>query len=299
MHSLRSSRGPLAVARDRTGRLLTAAGALALGAGALTHDLYPAAMAAAGAATAFGAAWSLTLPQSRARDIATALYLAPALTHAAITTTMRLVPGTHWWEFAAAVLWTGTVWWVRPARLARILVGREPSLAPAAIKEDDQEQQQRAAADAARPIIPAGQHPVLTWWQQHAATATGPATGTTLEDITQPAPGALRATIRATAPGTPVPTISTVALSALMDIPEDDIRIGPVPGRGAGVRRLTVGRTPAAADDLSLADMWAQQIAPKGMPGTVITAVRAVPVHADGTQGAPVDLTKTPEEITP
>ncbi|WP_130800106.1 hypothetical protein [Streptomyces otsuchiensis] len=298
MHSLRASRGPLAVARDRTGRLLTAAGALTLGAGALTPDLYPLAAATAAGAAAFGAAWSLTLPTGRARDIATALYIAPALTHATIATTTHLVPGTHWWEITAAALWTGAVWWVRPARLARILVGREPSLVPAAIEEEDQEQQEQAAA--ACPIIPAGQHPVLTWWQQHAATDSGPATGTTLEDITQPAPGTLRATIRATTPGTPVPTISTTALSALMDIPEDDIRIGPVPGRGAGVRRLTVGRTPTttADDGLSLADMWEQQIAPKGMPGTVITAVRAVPVQPDGAHGAPADLTKTREEIT-
>ncbi|WP_133306024.1 hypothetical protein [Microbispora triticiradicis] len=60
-------------------------------------------------------------------------------------------------------------------------------------------------------------------------------------------------------------------LSALMDVPEDLIDIGPVPGRGAGVRRLTIGTPDLHSDP---ATVWAQRIAPLAMPGAVLTSVR-------------------------
>ncbi|GLW22845.1 hypothetical protein Mame01_28880 [Microbispora amethystogenes] len=49
--------------------------------------------------------------------------------------------------------------------------------------------------------------------------------------------GAMVTVIRSAVTGRPVPDVFIRNLSALMDVPEDLIDIGPVPGRGAGVRR--------------------------------------------------------------
>ena len=64
-------------------------------------------------------------------------------------------------------------------------------------------------------------------------------------------------------------------LSALMDVPEEKISITPVPGRGAGVMRLTIGTADAAIADPK--QLWAERIAPKAMPGAVITRIRVGP----------------------
>jgi hypothetical protein len=112
----------------------------------------------------------------------------------------------------------------------------------------------------------------------------------------------MTAIIRATTPGKPVPAISVRHLSALMDIPEDDIAITPVERRGAGVRRLTIGAPDARDADPST--VWAQTIAPLAMPNAVLTSVRVgkpgrptpIPAPASADLG-PVDLPPLPVDL--
>ncbi|MFF3071030.1 hypothetical protein [Kitasatospora sp. NPDC057936] len=270
MMSLGPMRGRIAVARDRLGRAATLAGAGGLAAGAFTADLNLATLGGAGAAILYGLLWSATLPADPVRDTATALYLTPSATMAALFVTERLVPGVHWWEFAVDAAWAAGVWFVRPARMARVLTGREPSLTPDAVEQARQE--------APTGLDPVGdRHPLAVWWSEHAADDGGVAPGTVLEHIEQTGPRSMTAVIRSTRPGTPVPTISLTALSALLDWDEEEITVAKMSGRGAGVRRLTVGRAPQQAADLYA--HWAKNIAPKGMPGTTITDIRVVDVE--------------------
>ncbi|MFB7672239.1 hypothetical protein ACFC26_12565 [Kitasatospora purpeofusca] len=269
MMSLGPLRGRIAVARGYVGRTATLATAAGLAAGALTTDPLPFAvtLTGAGAATAWGLVWSGTLPSGRIRDAATALYLAAPVTAAGLLVTERLVHGLHWWELALDAAWALATWKLRPARTARVLAGRERSLTPEAVQ---QVQEQQAAA-----LAPAGSnHPMSTWWAQRVAVEGGVAPGTVLTDVERTGEKALTALIRAAVPGTPVPTISITALSALLDWDEEEIRVEKVPGRGAGVRRLTVGTAEQAV--LDPYQRWVKDIAPKGMPGTVITGVRII-----------------------
>ncbi|GAA1401534.1 hypothetical protein GCM10009639_43940 [Kitasatospora putterlickiae] len=268
MMSLGPVRGRLAVARDRIGRAATLTGALALTGTALNPAWYPASIGAAGAALGFGLLWSATLPAGQVRDTATALYVAPSAAMAGLLVTERLVHGLHWWELAADTAWTAAVWFVRPARLARVMAGREPSLTPAAVATAQQNPIGAAPAEAGE------RHPMAVWWSERAAIEGGLAPGTVLEHIEQTGPQSMTAVIRSARPGAPVPTVSITSLSALLDWDEEEITVAKIPGRGAGVRRLTVGRAPQQAADLHA--YWAQHIAPKGMPGTTITAIRTV-----------------------
>ncbi len=273
MMSLGPLRGRIAVARGYTGRAATLAGTAGLVSAALTTDTLPyiVTISGAGAATAYGLIWSATLPKGRIRDAATALYLAPPVTAAALLVTESLVHGLHWWELAADAAWTVAVWWTRPARTARVLTGRERSLTVEAVQQVQQEQ---AAA-----LAPAGStHPMSLWWAQHVAVDGGAAPGTVLEQVQTTGPKSMTAIIRAAVPGTPVPTISITALSARLDWDEEEITVAKVPGRGAGVRRLSVGQAPAEAEDPFA--HWIKHIAPKGMPGTVITGIRVIDTDA-------------------
>ncbi|WP_068929326.1 hypothetical protein [Planobispora rosea] len=181
--------------------------------------------------------------------------------------------GIHPLEALALAAWTVVTAFVRPARIARRMLAPPPAPEPAAAVAVVQE------ADA---------HPAAAWWATKAAVDGGSAPGTLLEDIERTGPAAMRAIIRCAVAGQPVPDISIRRLSALMDVPEDLISITPVPGRGAGVRRLTIGR-PEEGDP---AAMWARRIAPAAMPGAVLTGVR---IGRPGTTPAPT-LTITHEE---
>ncbi|MCX4557474.1 hypothetical protein OHA02_14815 [Streptomyces phaeochromogenes] len=255
-------RGGIAVARNCIGRLATLTSAAALTTCAFTPDLYGASLAAAIAATGWGALWSVTLPPGYIREASAPLYLAPSVSMAVLLTVERIVPGVQWWELTLDAVWAAAVWFIRPARLARVWAGREPSLNPDLLP-------------AAKPVVVAAgsQHPMSLWWAQHVAVQGGAAPGTVLEGVEQTGPKSLRAVIRSTLPGQPVPEVSPHHLSALLDWPEEEISIRPVPRRGAGVRQLTVGHGATAVDLYSL---WEEQIAPKGMPGTRITKVRTV-----------------------
>ncbi|MFI9783245.1 hypothetical protein ACIHEI_06995 [Kitasatospora sp. NPDC051984] len=271
MMSLGPIRGHIATARGRIGRAATIAGALGLAAGAFTTDFLPVTAGGAAVAGAYGLLWSVTLPKGHVRDIAAALYLAPGATLTILLVTERLTPGVHWWELAADAAWAVTVWVVRPARMARVIAGRERSLTPDAVEQAQQDTPTGLEAATDR-------HPLAAWWSEHAAADGGVAPGTVLEHIEVTGPESMTAVIRSTHPGTPVPTISTTRLSALLDWDEEDITVTKMSGRGAGVRRLTVGRTPQDAIDLYA--HWAQNIAPKGMPGTTITGIRIVDADA-------------------
>ncbi|MFE7524680.1 hypothetical protein ACFU7Y_03050 [Kitasatospora sp. NPDC057542] len=266
--SLGPLRGRIAVARGYAGRTATLAGTAGLAAGALTDAPLPfiVTLSSAGAATAWGLIWSATLPKGRIRDAATALYLVAPVSAAGLLVTERLVHGLHWWELALDAAWAAATWKVRPARMARVLAGRERSLTPEAVQ---QVQEQQAAA-----LVPAGStHPMSIWWAQRVAVEGGVAPGTVLTDVERTGEKGMSGLIRATVPGTPVPTISITALSALLDWDEEEISVAKVAGRGAGVRRLTVGTADQAVDPYT---HWIKNIAPKGMPGTVITGVRII-----------------------
>ncbi|GAA2154320.1 hypothetical protein GCM10009760_53130 [Kitasatospora kazusensis] len=269
MLSLGPLRGRIATARGYTGRAATLAGVAGLATAAFTDTPMPyvAVISGAGAATAWGLIWSATLPKGRVRDAATALYLVSPVSAAALLVTERLVHGLHWWELALDAAWTVAVWKCRPARTARVITGRERSLTVEAVQYAQQEQ---AAA-----LVPAGSnHPMSLWWAQRVGVEGGAAPGTVLLDVEQTGPRSVTAIIAAAVPGTPVPTISITALSALLDWEEEEITVAKVAGRGAGVRRLSVGIAPEGADDPYA--RWVKHIAPKGMPGTWITDIRIV-----------------------
>ncbi|MEU3520651.1 hypothetical protein ABZ770_36260 [Streptomyces sp. NPDC006654] len=272
-------RGRFALARNAFGRVATVAGTGALATGTLTHDFYgPSVLAALGCA-GWGALWSLTLPRNAAGNTAMGLYMSPPVSMAALLTAQRIVPGIDWyWQLLADAGWTALVLYVRPARLARVLVGREKSLTPEAIEQT----QVLLAADTDQ----AGpQHPMAAYWAQHVAIEGGAAPNTVLEQIERTGEESMTAVIRSTLPGKPVPKIDLLELSAAINWPEDDIAITPVPRQGAGVRRLTVGQAPEEALDIYTA--WEKLIAPKGMPSTVITAIRTVDIPDEETKELP------------
>ncbi|MFG2637936.1 hypothetical protein ACGFX8_29610 [Streptomyces sp. NPDC048362] len=272
-------RGRFALARNAFARVATVAGTGALATGTFTHDFYgPSVLAALGCA-GWGALWSLTLPRNAAGNTAMGLYLSPSVSMAALLTAQRIVPGIDWcWQLFADAGWTAVVLYVRPARLARVLVGREKSLTPEAIEQT----QVLLAADTDQ----AGpQHPMAAYWAQHVAIEGGAAPNTVLEQIERTGEESMTAVIRSTLPGKPVPKIDLLELSAAINWPEDDIAITPVPKQGAGVRRLTVGQAPEEALDIYTA--WEKLIAPKGMPSTVITAIRTVDIPDEETKELP------------
>jgi hypothetical protein len=246
--------------RDRGSRLATVASTADLTAVALAPHWYGPSVAGAAVGIGYGALWSLTLPPGRTRDAAAALYTVPSISLAAWLTTERLLPAHSWWELLVDAAWGLVLWRTRPARLAKRLTGREPALLPP------------VEVVVAAPLVP--QHPMAQWWDQRVAIDGGPAPDTALQDVTQTGPASLRAVIRSTIPGTPVPAISILHLSALLNWPEDQITITPVRGRGAGLRQLTIGYAPETEQDPY--QHWATVIAPKGMPGTVLTRIRTV-----------------------
>ncbi|GAA0970582.1 MULTISPECIES: hypothetical protein [Actinocorallia] len=266
---LQDARRRIDTVRDRTGRAATVAAAAAAGVVLFAPETAGPALLATSAATVGGLAtlW-LGQPPGHQRATTTALYLMPGLSLSVLLVAERLVAGIHWGEVLGAVVWTAATWLLRPARTARRMVSPAPAPVAAAGEVE--------AFDAA----PTEHlHPVAAWWTQHAAGAKGAAPGTVLEEVTRTGEDSMTAVIRAAVPGEPVPDVSIRRLSALMDIPEDLIKVSPVPGRGAGVRRLSIGAAEKAADPAAL---WTSRIAPKGMPGAVLTGINI--------NGRPVDL---------
>jgi hypothetical protein len=248
--------------RSCCGRVATVAGFAAAAVGMFTSAFTGWSLAGTAALTIGGVltlrAWK---PDSHQKSAATWLYLTPGAGLAALLLLERMLSGVSWVEALGLAVWTvGTVV-VRPAREARYMLIPRPSPAP------------RTSAPTGEGSAPA------RWWAAHVAVEGGAAPGTALEAVESTGEGSVRALIRSTMPGQPVPDVNIRALSALMDVPEDTISVTPEPGRGASVRRLTIGR-PAADDP---ATVWTQQIAPAAMPGAVLTGVR---VGRPGTEDA-------------
>ncbi|GIH91917.1 hypothetical protein ACFFMN_34080 [Planobispora siamensis] len=257
-------------ARSASGYVATAAGFLAAAAGLFTPLFAGVALGATAVLTFLGL---LTLrfwrPEGHQRATATVLYLAPGVGLAVLLIVEQLVPGPHWVEALLLMVWTTVVPFLRPARTARLMMCPPPPPPPAPKPAPSAE----VACD----------HPAARWWAANVAVDSGAGPGTLLENIEQIGEASIRATIRSAAAGQPVPDISIRRLSALMDVPEELIGIGPVPGRGAGVRCLTIGTAAAAAADP--ATVWAQRIAPAAMPGTVLTGVRTGRLGVPGGEG--------------
>ncbi|MFE3933752.1 hypothetical protein ACFXPJ_08130, partial [Streptomyces goshikiensis] len=122
-----------------------------------------------------------------------------------------------------------------------------------------------APAEPPAPIYASEQ---ARWWGERFAVEGGVAPGTVLLEHRQVGEQCLALVIGAQTRGQPVPEISRPGLSAELDLPEELIDIGPVPGRGAGVRLLVLGQRPAAGAGMvdSDAEVWAE-IAATAMPG--------------------------------
>ncbi|MFI6513640.1 hypothetical protein ACIBCT_39055 [Streptosporangium sp. NPDC050855] len=251
----RRARRRLDTVRSATGRAATVAGIAAAAAGLFTGDFTGTALLATAAASGAGLvslrAWK---PGGHQRATASVLYLAPGTSLAALLVAEQMVTGTHWSEALALTVWSAGTWALRPARVARrMLCAPIPAeVVPVSVAE----------------VV--DHHPAAHWWTAMAAVDGGVAPSTALEAVERTGERSMRAVIRSTVPGEPVPDISIRRLSALMDVPEEEIAIGPVPGRGASVRRLTIGKP----EDADLSTIWAQKIAPLAMPGAVLTDIR-------------------------
>ncbi|WP_411575136.1 hypothetical protein [Streptomyces fradiae] len=292
---LDTGRRRLDTARSHTGRVATAAGAAMATAGLFTPEVTGESLVATVVATGAGLVFLPTrrgrtkevrentydaegrLTGSSLREVpshqaktASVLYAAPGVSLMAVLVAERIVPGVHWGEVLAVALWSAGTWWLRPGRAARHML--VPPLPP--VEE---------TADVAVAEQPAYEHPAAQWWAERAAVEGGAAPGTLLEEVERTGESAMRAVIRSVIPGEPVPDISVRRLSALMDVPEDLIAVGPVPGRGASVRLLTVGTADEALDARTV---WATRIAPLAMPGATITEINF------GRMTAAVDMTK-------
>lgn len=266
------------VVRSWCGRVATVVGTAAAAAVWIHPGLAVSAVTAAGAVavTAIGAGiLRLSAPShGHQKAAATVLYMVPGLSLTALLGAECLVAGTDWpgrppLEFAAIAVWAGGTLLARPARVARRMVTPRPPAAPTTV------------------VAPVEHgHPAANWWAERVAVKGGPAVGTVLEGIELTGERSMTAIIAAAQNGTPVPDISIRHLSALLDLPEDQITITPVPGRGAGVRRLNIGK--AAADaGADPAAVWSERIAPLAMPGAVLTGVRV---------GKPSTPTDTPTD---
>ncbi|MFI2207676.1 hypothetical protein ACH47Z_44945 [Streptomyces sp. NPDC020192] len=282
---LDNARRHLDTARSHTGRVATATGTAAATTGLFTTAVMGESLLATLAATGLGL---LVLPTHKARQpepekviertadggmlvytppappshqgrTAAVLYTTPGVGLVGVLLAEWIVPGFHWGEALAVALWSAGTWILRPARRARHML--VPPLPPLA-KTDDLVVQEEPQLYS---------HPAAQWWAERVAIEGGAAPTTVLEDIEKTGDTAMRAIIRSAIPGEPVPEVSVRRLSALMDVPQELITVGPVPGRGASVQLLTVGRSDAAA--LDPATLWAERIAPLAMPGASITAI--------------------------
>jgi hypothetical protein len=283
------ARRRLDTVRSYTGRAATVVGAAGATAGLFTPDLLGESLLATLTTTAAGL---LFLPLHKAKKTETVretehshrgmtsftrrvathqsrtaalMYVSPGAGLGVLLVAEQIVPGVHWAECLAVALWSAGTWWLRPGRAARhMLVPPLPPLETAPAED-------LAVVEAEEPVY---DHPAAQWWAEHAATEGGVLPDTVLEDIEQTGERAMRAIIRSAIPGMPVPRVGDAEisrLSALMDIPEAEIKVGPVPGRGSSVRLLTVGT--AADAVLDARTHWATRIAPLAMPGAQITAI--------------------------
>jgi hypothetical protein len=244
----------------------TAAGGAALVAGLFTGDLTGATFLATVAATGGGLVTaSFGEHNIVVRATASTLYAAPGVSLLAVLAAERIAAGLNLWEVAAVALWTAGTWVLRPARLARRLLGQQATPAPV--------HEQPAPPPTVVEQVVEEKHPLARWWAENVATDIAPKTR--LADPERTSPTSMRGVITSTVQGEPVPPIDIDRLSARMDIQRDLINVTPVPGRGAGVQLLTVGTAPMA---LTPEQEW-QEIARAAMPGTEFLEVATYPIE--------------------
>ncbi|MER6723375.1 hypothetical protein [Streptomyces halstedii] len=259
----------LARVRSTVGRAATVAGALVL-TGGLGNDVFTIPGAAAAiAAAGVGLATNpkiLRAPES-VRWTAISLYAAPHTGCAALLVGERLAPEgpvSVLVQAAVVALWTGATWMLRPGLTAC-------ELADEALAQELAEAAKAAEAEAAVVVVaPTYASEAARWWGEKFAVEGGIAPGTVLLDHQQVSEQCVALIIGSQQRGQAVPDISKSGLSAALDLPEEQIDIGPVPGRGAGVRLLVLGQRPVAETGTepvdSDAEMWAE-IAETAMPG--------------------------------
>lgn len=250
------ARRRLDAVRSATGHVATAVGATAAAIGLFTPAVAGESLLATAVLSCAGlATLRLWKPDGHQKATATVMYLAPGVCLSALLLAEQMVAGIHWGEALALAAWTVGTGLMRPARLARQMLCPPPPPVVDLAPVDDM-------VDG---------HPAARWWAQRVAVDGGAAPDTVLEGIEQTGALSMRAIIRSVLAGRPVPEVSVKNLSALMDVPEDQIKIGIVPGRGASVRLLTIGKP---EEEHNPAAIWAQRIAPAAMPGAVLTGVR-------------------------
>ncbi|WP_433406984.1 hypothetical protein [Streptomyces sp. CA-146814] len=258
----------LARVRGAVGRTATVTGALVL-AGGLGNDIFTLpGVAAAAVAAGVGLASNLKViraPES-VRWTAISLYAAPHTGCAAILIGERLAPDgpvSVLVQAAVVALWTGATWMLRPGLTARELTDE-------ALAQELAEAAKAAETAAVVPVTPTYASEAARWWGQTFAVEGGLAPGTVLLDHQQVSNQCVALIIGTQKRGQPVPDISKPGLSAALDLPEEQIDVGPVPGRGAGVRLLVLGQRPVAEADAGPVDsdeaVWAE-IAATAMPG--------------------------------
>jgi hypothetical protein len=259
-------------ARAKAGRVATAAGAAVLTGGLFTDFLTGPGIAAAATTAGIGLATNIKLwkAPSSAKATAFCVYASPHAGNALLLVGERLVPsGSSGWllaQAAAIAVWTGATWYIRPGRLARDLVD-EAVLQE--IAEATKEAEQKAAEVVVHPADP-NESDAARWWRQEFAGEDGIAPNTVLLDYDRISDECVAVVLGSAQRGTPVPDISKSRLSAHLDVPEEQIEIGPVPGRGAGVRLLVLGPRPEPAESEKTVggdeEVW-KEIAATAMPG--------------------------------
>ncbi|MEU1216639.1 hypothetical protein ABZ424_30415 [Streptomyces sp. NPDC005790] len=269
--------------RATAGRVAAVAGTVVL-TGGLGNDAFTLPGALATAATAVvGLAANpqvLRAPAS-VRWTAISVYAAPHAGCAAVLVGERLAPEgpvSVLVQAAAIALWTGATWYLRPGLTARELVDE-------ALAQELADAVEKTEETAVEPA-PTYDTPQAQWWGERFAVEGGVAPGTVLLQHQQVGEGCLAIVIGAQKRGQPVPDISKPGLSAELDLPEELIEIGPVPGRGAGVRLLVLGQRPTAEAeaeaeaDGSDAEVWAE-IAATAMPGVELIEATTYEAHKE------------------
>ncbi|MFD0303871.1 hypothetical protein, partial [Streptomyces sp. NPDC127123] len=231
--------------RATAGRIATVAGAAVLTSGLATDLVIGPGLGAAVLTASAGLAMSPKIwraPQDL-RPTAITVYAAPHAGVAALLIAEAAAPDTPLSitvQAGCVALWTAATWWIRPGQLARDFVG-EAQAQELAVVQEPEEPAAEPEEDLLQPTTEAGR-----WWAREFAVEGGIAPGTVLLDHQRLDKNCVAAVIGSARRGTPVPKLSVEQLSAHLDMPEDLIEVGPVPGRGAGVCLLVIGPRPKA-----------------------------------------------------
>ncbi|MFF6903381.1 hypothetical protein [Streptomyces hydrogenans] len=255
--------------RATAGRIATVAGAAVLTGGLATDAVIGPGLGAAVLTAGAGLVMSPKIwrgPKDL-RPTAITVYAAPHAGCAALLIAEAAAPDTPLSitvQAGCAVLWTAATWWIRPGQLARDFVG-EAQAQELAVVQTPEEPAAEPEEDLLKPTTEAGH-----WWAREFAFEGGIAPGTVLLDHQRLDENCVAAVIGSARRGVPVPKFSVEQLSAHLDMPQDLIEVGPVPGRGAGVCLLVIGPRPkapaTAKTGASDEEIWAD-IAKTAMPG--------------------------------